>query len=253
MKLESRASFGWPAVEASVAPCGNGLVVHYDGSPRPRGVAAMAHEKCRQYWRDTRKFHMGPDRRWLDIGYSFGVCGHGTVFEGRGWKRQQAAQPGGNSTWTSVTLMLGEGESPTTAQIEGVRELRAWLRSKGLAAAVKGHRDFVSTTCPGGPLYALVKDGTFAKAPTSAKRAAAVKAPAWSGRVLANRKPMMHGSDVLAWQTQMRKRGWTITTDGYFGPDCAILARSFQKQKGLKVTGKVDEATWKAAWLSKVT
>ncbi|GLZ03941.1 hypothetical protein Acsp03_14070 [Actinomadura sp. NBRC 104412] len=100
-------------------------------------------------------------------GNSFAACPHGIVLEGRGWQRQQAAQPGGNSTWTSVTLATGPSEDPTTAQINAVRELRAWLRGKGLAAAVRGHRDFVSTSCPGDRLYRLVRDGTFTGKPTS--------------------------------------------------------------------------------------
>lgn len=164
MKIENRATFGWPATTAASAPCDKGLVIHYDGATKPRGVAGWSHERCRQYWQDTRKFHMGPARGWRDIGYSYGVCPHGTVLEGRGWQREQAAQPGGNASWTSVTLMLGEGEDPTAAQVEGVRELRAWLRGKGLGATVRGHRDFVSTSCPGDRLYGRLAD--FAKDPT---------------------------------------------------------------------------------------
>ncbi|MGI5273148.1 hypothetical protein ACQEUU_28640, partial [Nonomuraea sp. CA-218870] len=47
--------------------------------------------------------------------------------------------------------------------------LRAYLMGKGLGAAVKGHRDFYSTSCPGDRLYRLVRDGTFAKPPKGSK------------------------------------------------------------------------------------
>lgn len=161
MKLEKRASFGWPATNAGTAPCRNGLVAHYDGDNQ--GLAGKSHTACRTYWKNTRKFHMGPSRGWLDIGYSFGVCPHGVVFEGRGFGHVQAAQPGGNTTWTSCTFMSGPSEKPTTAQLTAWAELRAYLRGKGLASAVKGHRDFLSTTCPGGILYGLVKDGSLKK------------------------------------------------------------------------------------------
>jgi hypothetical protein len=159
MRLEKRSAFGWPSTAAGYAPCQNGLVVHYDGSNL--GLAGKPHSSCRAYWKATRKFHMGPARGWLDIGYSFGVCPHGIVMEGRGWQRQQAAQPGGNTTWTSCTFMSGDDEVPTAAQVAAFKELRAWLRGKGLAAAIKGHRDFIPTSCPGSTLYSMVKSGAL--------------------------------------------------------------------------------------------
>ncbi|MGI5169870.1 peptidoglycan recognition protein family protein [Spirillospora sp. CA-253888] len=163
MKLEKRSSFGWPATAAGYAPCLNGIVCHYDGSRQ--NLAAKDHSACQLYWRNTRRFHMSSARGWADIGYSFAVCPHGVVMEGRGWQRAQAAQPGGNTTWTSVTFCSGDGEEPTTAQLNAFKELRAWLRSKGLGSAIKGHRDFISTSCPGGVLYQMVKSGALLGAP----------------------------------------------------------------------------------------
>jgi hypothetical protein len=162
MRFQSRSAFGWPASAAGRANPTKGLVIHYDGSNQ--GLARKAHSSCVAYWKSTRSFHMGPSRGWADIGYSFGACPHGYVMEGRGLGRVQAAQPGGNDTWYSVTLMSGPSEDPTPEQINAVRELRAWLMGKGVAGAVRGHRDFISTSCPGDKLYKLVKDGTFAKA-----------------------------------------------------------------------------------------
>jgi len=164
MKLVNRAAFGWGPTGASSARPREGLVIHYDGSAQ--GLAGKAHSACVDYWKRTRTFHTGANRGWVDIGYSFGACPHGYVFEGRGLDRVQAAQPGGNSSWYSVTLMGGPGERPTDAQIDAVRQLRAWLMSKGAAGAVKGHRDFFSTSCPGDVLYRMVKDGTFTRPPS---------------------------------------------------------------------------------------
>jgi hypothetical protein len=166
MQLERRSVFGWGATAAGSASCHLGLVIHYDGSNQ--GLAGKSHSACRTYWKNTRRFHMGPSRGWADLGYSFGVCTHGIVMEGRGARRAQAAQPGGNTTWTSCTLMTGPSEDPTPAQIEGVRQLRAWLRKTyGMGAAVRGHRNFISTSCPGDRAYKLVTNGTFTKAPGS--------------------------------------------------------------------------------------
>lgn len=165
MDLVNRAAFGWGPSAATTASPSQGLVIHYDGSNQ--GLAAKPHAACIAYWRNTRKFHMGSSRGWSDIGYSFGCCPHGEVFEGRGLNRVQAAQPGGNSSWYSCTLMSGPSEQPTAVQIDAVRQLRAWLMSKGVGGAVQGHRDFFSTSCPGDIAYAMVRDGTFAKPPSS--------------------------------------------------------------------------------------
>lgn len=165
MQIVKRSAFGWGSSAASYAKPSRGLVIHYDGSKQ--GLAGKEHGACVDYWRRTRKFHMGPARGWADIGYSWGACPHGIVFEGRGLDRMQAAQPGGNTEWYSVTLMSGPGEQPTEAQINAVRELRAWLMTKGVGPLVRGHRDFYSTSCPGDELYRLVTNGTFTKTPTS--------------------------------------------------------------------------------------
>jgi hypothetical protein len=167
MRLTTRAALGWPPTQAARATPTKGLVIHYDGSVQ--GLDGKPHSACIDYWRRTRSFHMGAARGWADIGYSFGVCVHGEVFEGRGLGRVQAAQPGGNSTWYSATLMSGPGERPTPAQVDAVRQLRRWLMGQGVAGEVKGHRDFYSTSCPGDVLYALVKDGTFTRSPGGQK------------------------------------------------------------------------------------
>ena len=163
MKLEKRSVFGWGPSAAGYANPRNGIAVHYDGADQ--GLAGKDHGACRTYWKNTRIFHMGPSRGWADIGYSWAACPHGVVMEGRGLDRVQAAQPGGNSTWYSCTLMSGPSETPTAAQINAVRQLRAWLMGKGVAGAVRGHRDFISTSCPGDRLYKMVRDGVFTGAP----------------------------------------------------------------------------------------
>ena len=62
-----------------------------------------------------------------------------------------------------------------------------------------------------------------------------------------------HRADLKKWQAQMRKRGWSITADGLYGPATAKVARQFQKEKGLGVDGLIGAKTWAAAWTEKVT
>lgn len=65
--------------------------------------------------------------------------------------------------------------------------------------------------------------------------------------------PLMQGDDVRTWQAQMRRRGWSIDVDGWYGPDSERVCRAFQSDKHLRVTGDVDQATWKATWEAPIT
>lgn len=242
MKLVQRAAFGWPATASRVAAPTRGLVIHYDGDDQ--GLAGKPHSACVAYWRRTRGFHMGPARGWADIGYSFGCCPHGEVFEGRGLGHEQAAQPGGNTTWYSCTLMSGPSERPTQAQIDAVRQLRAWLMSKGVGPAVKGHRDFISTSCPGDLLYSLVRDGTFTSASTPDDN----PVPEFE-RPLKVASPMMRGDDIKTWQAKARRFSPSLVADGWFGPNSRKACEAVQREVGMPVTGVVDAETWLLTWV----
>ncbi|WP_017543592.1 peptidoglycan recognition protein family protein [Nocardiopsis prasina] len=163
-KYVSRFDLGWGTSPAASADPRSGLVVHYDSSNQ--NLADKDHSACLTYWRNTRAFHTGPSRGWVDIGYSWLACAHGYVIDGRGPRREQAAQPGGNRTHYSVTLATGPTDTITDAQINAVRELRQWLVDDYTnAGTVLGHRDFIATSCPGDRAYSMVRDGTFTQAP----------------------------------------------------------------------------------------
>ncbi|MBC6460981.1 N-acetylmuramoyl-L-alanine amidase [Actinomadura sp. HBU206391] len=247
MKFEKRAVFGWGPSGATPATPRKGIAVHYDGSDQ--SLAKHKHAACRTYWRNTRKFHMGPSRGWADIGYSFAVCPHGIVLEGRGLNKVQAAQPGGNTTWYSVTFMSGPSEKPTDAQIKAFRELRSWLRGKGVAAALRPHSGFVSTSCCGNILRMMISNGTLTGGtPSSSKHpGSGTNAPPFPGRLI-TQPPVMRGDDVLTWQRQMRKRGSSITADGAYGPSSEAACRKLQAERNLDVDGVVGPKTWAATW-----
>lgn len=77
--------------------------------------------------------------------------------------------------------------------------------------------------------------------------------PAFPGRDLKVVSPRMTGTDVRAWQAQMRRRGWRIEVDGVYGPASAEVARKFQGEKGLKVDGVVGPNTWNASFSLPIT
>lgn len=59
-----------------------GIFIHYTSSDSDE---QSDHAKCAGRVKGIQDFHMGPSRGWSDIAYSFVVCKHGTIFEGRGW------------------------------------------------------------------------------------------------------------------------------------------------------------------------
>ncbi|PRX90814.1 peptidoglycan recognition protein family protein [Allonocardiopsis opalescens] len=163
MIIRPRSYFGWGPSGADYANPRSGLVVHYNGP----ATDLDGHDECVAYWKRIRSDHINGNG-WADVGYSYAACRHGEVFTGRGLNRYQAAQgtTSGNANWYSVTLMLGGSERPTDEQVRGVRDLRAYLMERGVSGAVRGHRDFIATECPGDALYALVENGTFSKPPS---------------------------------------------------------------------------------------
>lgn len=236
MKLERRAVFGWGPTSAGSAPCKNGLVVHYDGSNQ--GLAKKPHTACQTYWKATRRFHMGPARGWRDIGYSFGVCPHGIVMEGRGWQREQAAQPGGNATWTSVTFCSGDSETPTVEQVNAFREVRAWLRAKGLAAAISYHGKFISTSCPGKILRGMVTSGALAGAPTTDWMEAMVnKLPTLAEGAAAS-------EDMETLRALLNARSHHVSMTGPFNAEVIEAVRAVQTWGGVDDDGVVGSQTW---------
>jgi peptidoglycan hydrolase-like protein with peptidoglycan-binding domain len=251
VKIVTRSALGWPATPARTAHPSLGLVIHYDGSDQ--GLAGRPHAACLAYWRRTRSFHMGPARDWADIGYSWGACPHGVILEGRGLGHEQAAQPGGNTSWYSVTLMSGPSEKPTPEQVDAIRQLRAWLMGKGVGGQVRGHRNFYSTSCPGDVLYELVRDGTFT--------GTAASATTWTETLMKDLPLLKKGAatyDVKSVRALLFARGYVplavyelhglrawleVTT---FDMELEQLMRDFQREEELTADGQVGPRTWAA-------
>ncbi|SEG99232.1 Peptidoglycan-binding (PGRP) domain of peptidoglycan hydrolases-containing protein [Nonomuraea solani] len=80
--------------------------------------------------------------------------------------------------------------------------------------------------------------------------AGSTKAPPAPDHVL---KKGDKGDNVRKWQRQVNNRGWKdLKVDGDFGSQTETICKELQEFKGLPVTGKIDEDTWKEAWLEKV-
>lgn len=133
-------------------------------------------------------------------------------------------------------------------------------------AAVKRYQKKLGVTADGlwGKNTQAAHDKKGSSTPAPAKPKPAAKAPKFplpkgsyfgpkSGPNSSVSGYYSHRADLKKWQAQMRKRGWSITADGLYGPATKKVARQFQAEKGLAVDGLIGAATWRAAWTEKIT
>ncbi len=164
LQLVSRDQWGarpWREPNGSIPYAGPraGVKVHYLGTQYDFG----AHDTCPAYVRRLQASHMDDDG-WSDIGYSFVVCEHGFVFEGRGLNRRNSANgdvPLNEAHYAVCGLVGSSGSTePTPDQLNGLRDAIEYCEQQGPAGAeIKGHQDGYSTDCPGPALYAWVQSG----------------------------------------------------------------------------------------------
>lgn len=62
-----------------------------------------------------------------------------------------------------------------------------------------------------------------------------------------------HRKDLKRVQRRLKRRGWSIKVDGFYGPQTARVVRAFQEEKGLVVDGLIGKVTWTKAWTAEVT
>lgn len=101
-------------------------------------------------------------------------------------------------------------------------------------AAIKGHRDFVATECPGDVFY-----GMLPKLRTEI--AEWLRSRTWKAYAAGS-----SGEDVRTIQYLLRWRGYSLAVDGVFGAQTESTVKSFQSAKGLAADGIVGTNTWEA-------
>lgn len=161
MEYVSRSELGWPASKApNQSVRVDGVKIHYEGTHVPEG----AHSSCATRWNMIRNSHLANTAEgYSDVAYNWAVCQHGTIYEGRGWGKQTGAN-GSQSLNRPHNAILWMGGSsgvvtPSAASVASIKELIRYLRSKGAGNEILGHRDGYATSCPGDPMYSLVKSG----------------------------------------------------------------------------------------------
>ena len=129
-------------------------------------------------------------------------------------------------------------------KLQAQRGWRTWpacARRLGL-----GHDDTASTTS--------TTRASRSRIVVIAKTTTTMQAPPFNGHVITTADVKTERSDVRAWQSRMRSRGWDIAVDGKFGPRSAHVAARFAAEKQLSTpAGSVDNTLWDAAWQLRVS
>lgn len=187
-------------------------------------------------------------RGWNDVGYHYFITKQGNIQEGRPVANIPAAQ-GGNNTGTIAICCHGLLiEKFTQQQHNSVHALCTAIRDvyagRGVTMRFRGHCEVSSKTCPVynyKQVLGLDAQGYMTGTPNvnPAPPTPPPKAP--GGPVDIGMTDS--GKEVVEVQTLLNSHGADLVVDGKFGQKTATAVRAFQAEKGLPVTGSVDDKT----------
>ncbi|WP_283252583.1 SpoIID/LytB domain-containing protein [Aeromicrobium wangtongii] len=166
------ASAGTPCDTPAAGDTTRGVVVHHTAGSNSYTKAQSA-----SIVRAVQAYHV-KSRKWCDVGYNFLVDKYGQIFEGRrgGIDRAIRAAHSGNAavnTYTMGVSMMGNYDKtkPQAALKDAMVKLIGWrmgttyLPAKGTYSLggkklnmIAGHRNVVSTGCPGTYGYAWLSE-----------------------------------------------------------------------------------------------
>jgi hypothetical protein len=214
---------------------------------------------------------------WAGIGYHFLVRKDGQVYQGRPLDVLGAHTLNENSDSIGICL---EGrltqEKPTEAQINSLKELLSYIRGIYGNLPFKGHKDYMSTDCPGSLMeYMNELNGIQASNPSPAspqsqntyngyvagglieQLQAEINKQFGKGlavdgligpKTLAELpivKQGAKGNITFVVQELLKKKGFNLNSDGAFGPITDSTVKQFQSNVGIGSDGIVGPITWK--------
>ncbi|MBK0869785.1 N-acetylmuramoyl-L-alanine amidase [Saccharopolyspora sp. HNM0986] len=214
----------------------NKIIVHHTATANSSDTSqSHAFELARQ----IQDFHMDSNG-WSDTGQNFTNTRGGHRLEGR-HKSLAALQAGDQHVvgahageQNSVALGIENEGTYTSASVPGalfesLTELCAYMVAQyGIEAGeIYGHRDFMSTDCPGDELYAKLPELRSAVAARTGR-------PAVAPLVWPLLQPGAAGPRVTAAQLLLRARGaGDVPVDGVFGAATQQAAARFLRDRGL--------------------
>lgn len=196
---------------------------------------------------DVHAWHL--KNGWAGIGYHLYIRKDGSVHEGRPLWASGAQTLNYNSTTLGICCE-GNYDVETVmpaAQLKALREVLAYLKGIYPTAAIKCHRDFNNTACPGKffPVGEAINYGQ-ATAPVSAPASSSTakeapkmgtfrRAPGKKYQVGVAQSILIHLGYLGAGED-----------DEIFGAITEAAVKAFQKAMGLLVDGVIGPETWAA-------
>lgn len=140
-----RTALSWDAVKY--------VVIHWPGTPGKKigtNIGALL--------RGWYTYHV-KDRGWTDIAYNYAVDQTGKIWTLRGDYRDGATSGWGGRS-VSILAVLANSETPSEAMLKSLKTLALQLQAQASTGCkIVGHRDLISTTCPGDTIAAWIKAG----------------------------------------------------------------------------------------------
>lgn len=156
LAVHSRGDWGGRAPKCSSSTNTTRATIHHTVTPTNDSISAEAR------LRQIQNYHMDV-QGWCDIGYNYLVSRDGRVWRGRGVGVLGSHVGDNNSGNVGVSFMgTHTSTSATATQLCNAAKLLAVMKSDhGLAlnrTAIKGHRQYGGTECPGTALYNQIDD-----------------------------------------------------------------------------------------------
>lgn len=210
---------------------------------------------------EVHKWHR--NNGWSGIGYNFFIRKDGQIYRGRPENVVGAHAANYNSKSIGICF---EGDftvqTMPQAQLEAGKELVAYLKDKYKITNVKGHRDLMSTSCPGNNFpfdeIANAKQNVLVENLVLLfQRAAQADGHKFSQygcdgiygneTAQAMQKCVVKKRLIYKYKncTRLVQRLLGIKEDGLCGQQTADAIKNFQKKNGLEVDGCCGPKTWK--------
>jgi hypothetical protein len=132
----------------------NAVTIHH------QGVFASPNQDARRRLKTMQAFHQSKKRGFKDIAYHYIIDRNGNIYEGRPLNAVGETKTDYDPKGHLLICLLGDFnvQEPTKQQLSALTALILWSLDTFhlLPDAVKGHRDYAHTDCPGKNLYRLI-------------------------------------------------------------------------------------------------
>lgn len=197
--------------------------------------------KCSIY--DVHRWHL--NMGWAGCGYHFFISKDGVIYRGRVEDAVGAHCKGYNKNSLGVCM---EGDYTVDTMPETQSKALLWLLkylcSKYYINKIYGHREFISTACPGMKFPLDTIRNEVLKGQNFRINCCDKVYPGYLLKMNANKKD----DNVRFIQEKLIKLGYNVGAhgaDGYFGRSTYDAVVKFQRENGLLVDGIVGMGTWK--------